>query len=80
MFPRRLYPESHRTAYQIQISYATAPMAWESQTQYWVLHLYTQHGIDSYQTSERTIAFTCERDRAFASMVIQDKNRYLVTL
>jgi hypothetical protein len=58
--------------HRIHITYNNSPVAWESQTAYWVVHLYAVHGINCYQTSECDIVFECARDQYFASMVITD--------
>lgn len=58
--------------HRIHITYNNSPVAWESQTAYWVVHLYAVHRIHCYQTSECDIVFECDRDRNFAALVITD--------
>lgn len=58
--------------YSIHISYYNSPATWDAQTAYWVLHLYSVHGIESYQTSIDTIAFESERDRFLGSIIVTD--------
>jgi len=57
---------------QLHISYSTSPIAWDTSTASWVLHLYTHDRIHCYQTSDCTIEFESVRDRNFAALVITD--------
>ena len=61
--------------HRIHITYNTSPIAWESQTAYWVIHLHAVHGIHCYQTSECDIVFESSRDRNFAALVRTDTDK-----
>ena len=51
-------------------STVTNPVAVDALVYALSINLYTQHSIESYQTSYNTLEFTCERHLAFAILAL----------